>query len=343
MPAVLVTGASGYIGAHIVSQLLEKKYTVIGTVRTGEKAKFLIEKFEDPNLSFEIVPDIAEATAFDAAFEVHPEIEFVVHTAAVLPRGVPKEELHKQYVETSVAGTINILKTIEKYGPSVRHFVLTSSSAALADLRLFEDSTILLTEDSWNETSWEQVGDFELFAYAYSKAEAERSAKEFTKRPEVKFTFSSVCPVWVLGPQRFVEMEGNSSSEAQLVASLVNAPVNSPGPFDTWGAAVDVRDVAKAHVLSVEKYAEFKDARLVLANAEFTSQLLLNIINQSFPELVGKIPAGNMVDHTVGMKKSHAAIDFSKTAEITGIEFIPLEKTIIDGVKQILEYNALKK
>ncbi|CDK28345.1 unnamed protein product [Kuraishia capsulata CBS 1993] len=343
MPTVLVTGASGYIAAHIVSQLLEKEYTVIGTVRSEEKAEFFLKKFSDSDLSFEIVADIAEAASFDATFKAHPEIEFVIHSAAVLPRGVPKEDFYKQYVETSIAGTTNILKAIEKYGPKVKHVVLTSSGASIADFRLLSDPDLFLTEETWNEMTWDQVGDYELLAYAYSKAEAERAALKFVERPEIKFTFTSVCPFHVIGPQKFVELEGNPSSEVQHVISLVETPADNPGPFDAWGVAIDVRDVAKAHVLSVENYVKFKGARLALGRTEFSSQIFLDFINKNFPELVGKIPVGNSADHAATLEAKHVAHDFTKTAEIMGIDFIPLEKSVVDGVRQYLEYKDLKK
>lgn len=42
---ILVTGASGYIASHLIHQLLEKHYQVIGTVRSLEnkdKYSFLL-------------------------------------------------------------------------------------------------------------------------------------------------------------------------------------------------------------------------------------------------------------------------------------------------------------
>ena len=43
---VLVSGANGYIAMWIVRTLLERGFTVRGTVRTEDKGKFLIEYFE---------------------------------------------------------------------------------------------------------------------------------------------------------------------------------------------------------------------------------------------------------------------------------------------------------
>jgi nucleoside-diphosphate-sugar epimerase len=43
---VLVSGANGYIAMWVVRTLLERGFTVRGTVRTEEKGKFMIEYFE---------------------------------------------------------------------------------------------------------------------------------------------------------------------------------------------------------------------------------------------------------------------------------------------------------
>lgn len=66
-PRVLVTGPSGFIGAHVFSQLIEKGYSVRGTVRSQEKADFFKKKYPDADTDFVIVEDIAQPGAFKDA------------------------------------------------------------------------------------------------------------------------------------------------------------------------------------------------------------------------------------------------------------------------------------
>jgi nucleoside-diphosphate-sugar epimerase len=66
-PRVLVTGPSGFIGAHVFSQLIQKGYSVRGTVRSQSKADFLKNKYPNADLSFTIVEDIAQSGAFKDA------------------------------------------------------------------------------------------------------------------------------------------------------------------------------------------------------------------------------------------------------------------------------------
>jgi short-subunit dehydrogenase len=70
-PLVLVTGANGFIGAHIFTQLVDRGYSVRGTVRSIAKRDFLLNKFPEAvrsgQISFHIVPDISKPHAFRGA------------------------------------------------------------------------------------------------------------------------------------------------------------------------------------------------------------------------------------------------------------------------------------
>lgn len=59
---VLVTGANGYIAVWVVKYLLERGYSVRGTVRSESKAKHLKDLFSTygDKLEIVIVPDITK-------------------------------------------------------------------------------------------------------------------------------------------------------------------------------------------------------------------------------------------------------------------------------------------
>jgi nucleoside-diphosphate-sugar epimerase len=55
---ILVTGASGFIGSHVVQEALHAGYKVVGTARSEEKAQNTKKIFNnDPNYSTAIVKD----------------------------------------------------------------------------------------------------------------------------------------------------------------------------------------------------------------------------------------------------------------------------------------------
>jgi nucleoside-diphosphate-sugar epimerase len=68
---VLVTGCNGFIGSHIVDQLLKAGYNVRGTTRDLKKvenlAKIWKEKYGSQNFEVLVVPEMAEDGAFDEA------------------------------------------------------------------------------------------------------------------------------------------------------------------------------------------------------------------------------------------------------------------------------------
>lgn len=78
VPLVLVTGPSGFIGAHVFVQLLERGYSVRGTVRSESKAEYFTNKFPEAarsgQISFLVVPDIAKPDAFKHAVKGIPNL-----------------------------------------------------------------------------------------------------------------------------------------------------------------------------------------------------------------------------------------------------------------------------
>lgn len=55
---VLVTGASGFVAAHIIKQLIGQGYAVVGTVRSDSKDEFFSKQY--PLFQYEIVKDISK-------------------------------------------------------------------------------------------------------------------------------------------------------------------------------------------------------------------------------------------------------------------------------------------
>jgi nucleoside-diphosphate-sugar epimerase len=86
MTRVLLTGGSGFIAAHTLDILLEHGHSVVTTVRTQEKADKIKASYqshvEKGQLSFAIVPDIAQPDAFEKAVVSDPPFEAVLHTAS---------------------------------------------------------------------------------------------------------------------------------------------------------------------------------------------------------------------------------------------------------------------
>ena len=108
---VLLTGASGFIATHIVNQLFELGYNIIGTVRSEEKGNWLARRF--PGVKYEIVDfsssEDRNESPFVNVFKAHPEIKYVIHAAS--PVSLHQENLYKNLFVPAVEGTKDILQT----------------------------------------------------------------------------------------------------------------------------------------------------------------------------------------------------------------------------------------
>jgi nucleoside-diphosphate-sugar epimerase len=81
---ILLTGANGFIGAHILSLLLKNGHSVRAVLRSKAKADQVLADFPTfgSKLDFGIVPDITSPGAFDVAVQSDPPFDIVIHTAS---------------------------------------------------------------------------------------------------------------------------------------------------------------------------------------------------------------------------------------------------------------------
>jgi nucleoside-diphosphate-sugar epimerase len=81
---ILLTGANGFIGAHILSLLLTNGYSVRAILRSQSKADQVLADFPTyaSKLDFGIVPDITAPGAFDTAVRSDPPFNAAIHTAS---------------------------------------------------------------------------------------------------------------------------------------------------------------------------------------------------------------------------------------------------------------------
>ncbi|CCK69764.1 methylglyoxal reductase (NADPH-dependent) GRE2 KNAG_0D00120 [Huiozyma naganishii CBS 8797] len=341
--SVFISGATGYIARHIVGQLLDQDYKVIGTCRTQAKADQLMKQFgNNPNLVMEIVEDISKLDAFDSVIQKHSkEIKYVLHTAS--PFFFDTTDFVKDLLVPAVNGTKGILQSIKQYAAdSVERVVVTSSYAAVFDMDRENEKDLVLTEESWNPDSWEHCQRNPVAAYCGSKKFAEQAAWEFLKenKDTVKFKLATVNPVYVFGPQKFdADVSQKLNTSCEIVNQLVHAtPDTDLTPLSFYGGFIDVRDVAKAHVLAIQK-DELLGQRLILSEGRFNTQDILDVLNKDFPTLKGKLPVGKPGTGTV-VCDTGATIDNSKSKKLLGFQFRSLEETIDDTASQILKHEG---
>lgn len=340
--SVFITGATGFIAKHIISDLLKENYTVIGTVRNETKAKHLLDQFKhNPNLTLEIVADISQLDAFDQAFAKHAsEIKYVLHAAS--PFTLEINDPVKDLLTPAINGTKSILSAIKKFGSSsVEKLVVTSSYAAIMDLDKEMDPKTTFSEKTWNPDSMEYCQRSPGAAYNGSKVFAEKAAWNFLEenKDNVKFTLTTVNPVYVFGPQAVLEdVRSKLNTSCEIINKLVHSQIENDSFDDIYGAYIDVRDVARAHIMALQD-DKFSSKRLFLTNGRFKTQDMLDILNSKIPILKGKIAVGKP-GTGVDFHDPGAKIDNSATRELLGFSFKTLEETVVDTATQILEHEG---
>ena len=136
---ILVLGGAGYIGSHAVKMLLDAGETVgvVDNLETGHLAAV------DTRAKFYNV-DLRDLNAFESVFSEN-EVESIIHFSANSLVG-ESVSLPIKYFENNVAGAVNVLKLMEKYG--VKRIVFSSTAAVYGEPKqvpILEDSETLPT------------------------------------------------------------------------------------------------------------------------------------------------------------------------------------------------------
>lgn len=122
MKKILVTGAAGFIGSHLVEAALKDNYKITALVKYNSKNNWgWLENIQHKNLSV-ITGDINNSDFINKIIKGHYA---VIHLAALI--GIPYSYIAvENYYDTNVKGTINILNACKNN--KVKRILLTSTS-----------------------------------------------------------------------------------------------------------------------------------------------------------------------------------------------------------------------
>ena len=129
----LVTGGAGFIGSHLVENLLQKnfKVTVIDNLSTGRNSNLSHLK-GDLNV---VNTDLSDDINWDKIISEH---EIVFHLAARADV-VPSIEMPDLYFKSNVIGTYNLIESIRRIG-KVKKLVYSASSSCYGITNKFPTS-----------------------------------------------------------------------------------------------------------------------------------------------------------------------------------------------------------
>ncbi|KAL4987277.1 hypothetical protein BDW68DRAFT_161434 [Aspergillus falconensis] len=334
MPKVLLTGGSGFIAAHVLDQLLERSFDVVTTVRSEEKGEKILAAHPNTpkeKLSYVIVKDVAQDGAFDEAVKSDPPFDYILHTASPFHFNV--QDPVKDFLDPAIKGTTGILKAIKAYAPTVKRVTITSSFAAIINVKNHEK---VYSEKIWNPITWEEGLDSSQ-TYRASKTLAEKAAWDFVEKEKPNFDLATINPPLVLGPvvHYLSSLDAINTSNARvsgLVRGFNKDEIPPTGTF-LW---VDVRDVALAHVRTIE-VSQAGGQRFFITAGHYSNKDIVDIIRDAYPELEDRLPPK---DAPSDMPKDVYGYDNSKSIQVLGLKYRGLKESVVDTVKTLLENGA---
>lgn len=250
MKKVLITGGAGYIASHTNVELLSGEYELILVDNFSNSCSESIKRVEE--LSGRKVrfyeADLMDPTALGKVFESEPEIDSVIHFAALKAVGESVEQ-PLRYYQNNITGSLNLYMAMKQYG--VSKIVFSSSATVYGDpdeIPVKEDAAIRATnpyghtkammEQILIDTAAAESWDVAILRY-FNPVGAHPSGR-IGEDPEYP---NNLCP--------FV---------SQVAAGIREKVVIFGDDWDTPDGTgvrdyIHVVDLAQAHVKAIEKLA----------------------------------------------------------------------------------------
>jgi len=313
---VCVTGASGFIASWLVKLLLERGYTVGGTIRNPEKAKFLLQLPGASDRLKLFSADLLEPGSFDEAVA---GCDGVFHVASpIIVAAITDPQA--QFIEPAVNGTLNVLASCAK--AHTRRVVLTSTVAAINHTPKCTHD-VVLDESFWSEEdSCRERKDW----YALSKTLAEKAAWDFVKEKGLDMVV--INPDGVFGPT----LQASELGSNIYILGILNGTMQGyPNiPFGITG----VKDVAMAHILAYE--LEHATGRYICSGPVHPLADVVSLLRKLYPmyDISAKV-----VDETLPTIPPHN-VSSQKLGDL-GLRLQPTEDVIHETVTSFKEWGLL--
>lgn len=239
MPKVLVIGGAGYIGSHVVKELLDGGYEalVFDDMSTGQE----VNLFHEAGF---IKGNILDRKALDAAMSQN--IDAVIHLAAKKAVGESMENPQK-YALNNLNGSVNILNAMADNG--VKHLVF-SSSAAVYGMPIY---TPVDERHPLNPINF----------YGYTKVTMESLMEWYSRLKE--FNYIALRYFNAVGYAADKSITGREQNPQNLLPIIMETATGKRESFAIFGSDYDtpdgtcvrdyihVSDLASAHVAAVKR------------------------------------------------------------------------------------------
>lgn len=304
---VLVTGGTGFVGRHIIQQLLKEGAIVRVPVHNRQLAT------QDEGI--ETVQ--ADLTRQEDCLSVSRGIDYVFHAAGAVMGAGAGAESSMAGITTNLILTSQILQAAWIAG--IERFLLFSSSTGypVTDYPVKEDEM------------WSDLIHPAYLGYGWMRRYFERLGEFVASNSDVKI--SIVRPTAIYG--RYDNFDPVTS---HVIPSLIRKAVERCAPFEVWGSGQEVRDflhvsdLARGCLLMIEKNAECDPVNIGYGETVTVKEIVSYILD-----------AAEYVDAKVVFNASKPTsipfrmVDTSKAKRVLGFE---PEVTIEDGIKDTVDW-----
>lgn len=325
MKTALVTGATGFLGGHLVQQLLDARWKVRALYRSTASMGVLAALDIDARQG-----DVTDRASLERALA--GGVDVVFHAAASTASWKPHFPEQRRI---NVEGTRNVVEACLASG--VRRLVHTSSVAVYG-----------LTEEVIDENT-PHLGRQSWIHYARTKAEGEEVVREGIARG----LDAVICnPTHILGP-------GDTRNWARLIMLVDQRKL--PGAPPGSGAFVDVREAAAAEIAAGERGVRGESYLLGGEEASFLDliQRIGRLLNRPTPRR--PLPAGPMkayaqlldwisrltrrepdaTPESVAFVCQRMRCDIRKARAALGLQVTPLDELLADTVRWLRQQRLL--
>ncbi len=170
---VLITGASGFVGYHLIEEAIKNNLQVYAAVRKSSK----VDHLKDFDIQY-TYPDFDNPKALKEEL-IANQYTYIIHAA-----GVTTARSQAEYNHINATYTHNLASAVVESGIKLKRFVLIGSLAAIGPLNNLQD---IITDDTPPRP---------VTAYGKSKLLAEEGLKDF---PSLNYII--LRPTGVYGPR----------------------------------------------------------------------------------------------------------------------------------------------
>jgi len=322
MPTYAITGANGFIAAHLIKHLIAEGHSVVGTVRNLSAC----ENVASLGAKLVEVKSLEDAAALEKAFA---GCDGVFHMAAVHPEYgfAATPEGREGMLKAAVEGTRCVVGAAKAAG--VGRFVLTSSLAAVECGN--DEGT--LTEATWSRADvydstekLEQTQWTTHYSYVKSKVEQEKAA--VAEAAKLGLDLRVVVPGnLVVGP---VASQGINGTMTRL-RDVVTGTNTLKGAADL--AVVHVGDVVDAHAKCMLDSAA--SGRYIIAADMVQIEDVFAALREMYPSL----PVAALENQDIASGVPGAARKIDSRAASLGLTLKPYRSALKDAVDSMIAHS----